>query len=247
MYPEVPTMAVTKTYPDLLSTLRELAAPAEFAELFLRLPRLATAPRGSGEPVLVLPGFGGGDGSTALLRRYLAYLGYEVRGWGLGTNRGNVEELLEQLQDQVSEAATATGQPLRLVGWSLGGYLAREVARDLPECVDRVVTMGSPVVGGPRYTLTAPIYRLRGTDFDAIETAIRDRETVPLKVPVRAIYSRRDGIVSWEACIDRVSNCVEHIEVDASHLGMGVNPRVLDLVADALTPGTVIAHRAVPA
>ena len=218
----------------------------EFAELFLQLPRLAAAPRGSGEPVLVFPGFGGGDGSTGLLRRYLRYLGYDVQGWGLGTNRGNVPELLEQLLQLVGESAERTGQPLRLVGWSLGGYLAREVARDLPDCVDRVVTMGSPVVGGPRYTLTAPIYRLGGTDFDAIEAAIREREAVPLKVPVRAIYSRRDGIVSWEACIDRVSTCVEHIEVDASHIGMGVNPRVLDLVADALVPDTVISARAAP-
>ncbi len=237
-------MRLTKTFPDPLSTLRELAAPVEFAELFLRLPRLAEAPRGAGEPVLVLPGFGGGDGSTALLRRYLRYLGYKVTGWGLGTNRGNVEALLEQLLLTAASAAAEAGQPLRLVGWSLGGYLAREVARDLPDCVDRVVTMGSPVVGGPRYTLTAPIYRLSGTDFEAIDAAIRSRESVPLKVPVRAIYSRRDGIVSWEACIDRVSDCVEHVEVDASHLGMGVNPRVLELVADALSPDTLLADRA---
>ncbi len=233
-------MAPIKTYPNPLATLREFAAPVEFAELFLRWPQLASAPRGGGEPVLVLPGFGGGDGSTALLRRYLRYLGYRVDGWGLGTNRGNVQQLLEQLLDLVAASAAGSGQSLRLVGWSLGGYLAREVARDLPDCVDRVVTLGSPVVGGPRYTLTAPIYRLGGTDFDAIEAAIRDREKVPLRVPVRAIYSRRDGIVSWEACIDRASNCVEHVEVDASHIGMGVNPRVLDLVADALSPGTRI-------
>ncbi len=236
-------MAPIKSYPDPLATLRELAAPVEFAELLLRLPQLAAAPRGAGEPVLVLPGFGGGDGSTALLRRYLRYLGYAVDGWGLGTNRGNVQQLLEQLLQLVATSAADSGQPLRLVGWSLGGYLAREVARDLPDCVDRVVTLGSPVVGGPRYTLTAPIYRLGGTDFDAIEAAIREREKVSLTVPVRAIYSRRDGIVSWEACIDRVSNCVEHVEVDASHIGMGVNPRVLDLVADALAPGTDIVPR----
>ncbi len=232
-----------KSYPSPLATLREFAAPVEFAELFLRLPKLASAPRGDGEPVLVLPGFGGGDGSTALLRRYLRYLGYSVDGWGLGTNRGNVQQLLDQLLSLVAESAADGGQAVRLVGWSLGGYLAREVARDLPDCVDRVVTLGSPVVGGPRYTLTAPIYRLGGTNFDAIEAAIREREKVALRVPVRAIYSRRDGIVSWEACIDRVSDCVEHVEVDASHIGMGVNPRVLDLVADALAPGTDITPR----
>jgi pimeloyl-ACP methyl ester carboxylesterase len=124
--------------------------------------------------------------------------------------------------------------PVRLLGWSLGGYLAREVAREIPEAVDRVVTLGSPVVGGPRYTLTAPIYRLAGVDLDAIDREIRRREQVPLRVPVTAVYSRRDGIVNWEACIDRKSDCVEHVEVDASHIGMGGNPEVLRVVAQRM-------------
>jgi hypothetical protein len=224
-------MAITRTMPETMATVRELTAPLEIAELFLRLPQLALQPRGSGETVLVFPGFGGGDGSTALLRRYLGFLGYRVRGWGLGTNRGNVPVLLEQLAEAVAEQARADAAPVRLLGWSLGGYLAREVARDLPECVERVITLGSPVVGGPRYTLTAPIYRLAGVDLEAIDNHIRLREEVPLQVPVTAIYSRRDGIVNWQACIDHVSDCVEHVEVDASHLGMGANPRVLQLVA----------------
>lgn len=230
-------MKPTREYPRLLSTLQELTAPAEFAEAMLRLPELAARPRGDNEPVLVFPGFGGGDGSTALLRRYLRYLGYRVEGWGLGTNRGDVPALLESLCETVASSHRRYGQKLRLVGWSLGGYLAREVARELPDSVDRVITLGSPVVGGPRYTLTAPVYRLRGTDFDAIELAIRERERVPLRVPVTSIYSRRDGIVNWEACIDHSSDCVEHIEVNASHLGMGVNPRVLGIVAEKLRPG----------
>ena len=227
-------MVITRTRPLGSATLREFTAPAEFAALLLRLPELAMQARGDGEPVLVFPGFGGGDGSTALLRRYLRYLGYSVTGWGLGTNRGNVPELLETLVETVAEGARVAGQPLRLLGWSLGGYLAREVARELPDSVDRVITLGSPVVGGPRYTLTAPIYRLTGADFDAIDAAIRERERVPLRVPVTAIYSKRDGIVNWEACIDHVSDCVEHIEVDASHLGMGANPNVMKLVAEKI-------------
>ncbi len=230
-------MVLTREAPRPLATLLELTAPAEFASLFLRLPELATKPRGNGEPVLVFPGFGGGDGSTALLRRYLGFLGYRVDGWGLGTNRGDVPALLEELLGVVEERYREEGQPLRLVGWSLGGFLAREVARDLPECVERVITLGSPIIGGPRYTLTAPVYRLAGTDFDAIQAQIEERERVPLRVPVTSIYSRRDGIVHWEACIDHVSDCVEHFEVDASHLGMGLNPRVLGIIADKLPAG----------
>lgn len=229
-------MALSRDYPRPLATLQELTAPAELAALLVRLPALAAKPRGTGQPVIVFPGFGGGDGSTALLRRYLRFLGYRVDGWGLGTNRGDVPNLLAQLLQAVADRHAAEGEKLRLVGWSLGGYLAREVARDLPACVEQVITLGSPVVGGPRYTLTAPIYRLAGTDFEAIEAEIDRREKVPLQVPVTSIFSRRDGIVHWEACIDTRSDCVEHIEVNASHLGMGVNPAVLGIIADKLYP-----------
>ena len=220
--------------PQPLATLRELTAPAEFGALLVRLPELAAQPRGDNNSVLVFPGFGGGDGSTALMRRYLRYLGYRVDGWGLGTNRGDVPRLLDELLALVERRARDDGAPVRLLGWSLGGYLAREVARDIPHAVDRVITLGSPVVGGPRYTLTAPIYRLAGADMDAIEAAIRQREKIPLRVPVTALYSKRDGIVHWEACIDRSSDCVEHIEVNASHLGMGANAEVLRLVAQKM-------------
>ena len=227
-------MTITRVMPEARSTLLELTAPAEFASLLLSLPGLVSQPRGRGETVLVFPGFGGGDGSTALLRRYLRFLGYRVDGWGLGTNRGNVPQLLAQLISDVRNRHRQDGRPVRLLGWSLGGYLAREVARELPEAVDRVVTLGSPVVGGPRYTLTAPIYRLAGVDLDAIDREIRRREQVPLQVPVTAVYSRRDGIVNWEACIDHKSRSVEHIEVDASHIGMGSNPEVLRVVAQRM-------------
>lgn len=227
-------MTITRVMPEARSTLLELTAPAEFASLLLSLPGLASQPRGQGETILVFPGFGGGDGSTALLRRYLRFLGYRVDGWGLGTNRGNVPQLLAHLISAVRSRHQEDGRPVRLLGWSLGGYLAREVARELPESVDRVVTLGSPVVGGPRYTLTAPIYRLAGVDLDAIDREIRRREQVPLQVPVTAVYSRRDGIVNWEACIDHRSRCVEHVEVDASHIGMGSNPEVLRVVAQRM-------------
>jgi pimeloyl-ACP methyl ester carboxylesterase len=119
-----------------------------------------------------------------------------------------------------------------LVGWSLGGYIAREYAREHPDEIRKVVTLGSPVVGGPRYTATAGWYRSQGHDLDEIERTIAERYATPLRVPVTAIYSRRDGVVAWRACIDKWSPRVRHIEVSETHVGLGFAPRVLAIVAD---------------
>lgn len=220
--------------PRPLLMLREAGAVADVVRLVARLPQLGRHPRGHGEPVMVLPGFGAGDRSTWVLRAHLRRLGYRVRGWELGVNAGDVPRLIRTLARAVADRSREAGMGLRLVGWSLGGYLAREVARELPEHVDRVVTLGSPVVGGPRYTATAPFYRAAGFDFDAVEAAIAERERRPIRVPIVAIYSETDGIVDWRACIDRTSPRVEHVRVDATHLGLGFAPEVLRIVADRL-------------
>ncbi len=224
----------TPSEPGPLGMLREASAGLEMLWLLARLPALSRLPRAAGEPVLVLPGFGAGDASTFVLRRFLGRLGYRVRGWGLGLNGGDVPGLMPRVARMVAERATEAGTPLRLVGWSLGGYLAREAARDAPGAVDRVVTLGSPVIGGPRYTATAGFYRRAGVDFDAIDAAIAERERTPIRVPVTAIYSEQDGIVDWRACIDRTSPRVEHVKVRASHVGMGFSPDVLRIVAERL-------------
>ena len=130
------------------------------------------------------------------------------------------------------------GEPVVLVGWSLGGYLAREYAREHAVHVRKVVTLGSPVIGGPRYTATARHYTAQGHDLDEIERAVKQRYATPLSVPVAALYSKRDGIVAWPACIDRWSADVRHHEVDATHLGLVVAPPVLALVAQEVEAGT---------
>jgi len=220
--------------PSPQGLLGEARGLLELPRLAWHLPSLSRLPRGCGEPVLVVPGYGAGDASTAVLRSCLALLGHRVRGWGLGRNAGEVPELLPRLVGRVAAAARRTGRPLRLVGWSLGGYLAREVARERPELVDRVVTLGSPVVGGPKYTAVAGLYRRRGVDLDAVEAAVRERDAVPLTTPVTAVYSRRDGVVAWQACIDRQGRRVEHVEVSTTHLGLGFAPEVLRVVAESL-------------
>lgn len=222
------------TPPATTALTNELWGILELPRLLLRLPHLAVQPRGGGEPVLVLPGYGAGDGSTAVLRGYLSLLGWNAIGWNLGRNHGDVPALLPQVVACVERAAEAHGQPVRLVGWSLGGYLAREAARERPALVTRVVTLGSPVVGGPKYTAVAPAYRRLGIDLDAIETEIDARNRTPLPVQITAVYSRHDGIVAWEACIDHWSEAVEHVEVTTTHLGLGFAPEVLAIVAERL-------------
>ena len=108
------------------------------------------------------------------------------------------------------------------------------MARDRPELVERVVTLGSPVVGGPKYTRVGAFYARRGIDLDAIEAEVEERNRMPIRVPITAVYSRRDGIVSWQACIDHRSPDVEHVEVRATHLGLGFSPEVYRIVASRL-------------
>jgi pimeloyl-ACP methyl ester carboxylesterase len=220
--------------PSPVGLLREPLGALELPRLLLRARRLRAKPRGDREPVLVFPGYGAGDASTLVMRSYLGYLGYDARGWGLGRNDGNVPRLIERVVDLVARTVEQTGRPVRVIGWSLGGYLAREAARERPDDVARVVTLGSPVVGGPKYTTVGVAYRRRGYDLDRIEAAVDAREAVPLRVPVTAIYSKRDGVVAWRACIDEKNVTVDHVEVTATHVGLGFSPDVYAIVADLL-------------
>jgi pimeloyl-ACP methyl ester carboxylesterase len=184
--------------------------------------------------VLVLPGFAASDASTLALRSYLRWLGYDARGWGLGTNRGDLPALVPRVVRLLEGKAASARRRVRCVGWSLGGNLAREAARERPDLVERVVTLGTPAVGGPKYTSVAHRYRRQGVDLDEVEARVAERERVPIRVPVTAIYSRRDGVVAWRACIDRATPDVEHVEVSATHLGLGFHPEVYRVVADRL-------------
>lgn len=220
--------------PSRLALLREGLLVLELPKALAGLPRLLLAPRGAGEPVLVVPGFATGDGATAFLRSALSGRGWRVRGWGLGVNAGNVGALVPRLAARVAALFEETGTKVRLVGWSLGGYLAREVARERPDAVEKVITLGAPVVGGPKYTQTAHAYRRRGHDLDAIERAVAARAATPIRVPVTAVYSRLDGVVAWQACVDGTERQVTHVEVLASHLGLVASATVAAVVAERL-------------
>jgi len=220
--------------PSFLSAVRESLSGMEFARLALAYPALSMQTRGNGEPVLVLPGFGASDSSTRPLRSYLEWLGYDARGWGLGRNTGTVRKYLPQVADQVEQLSAQAGKPVDIVGWSLGGVIAREVARDYPQIVRQVVTLGSPLVGGAKYTSFGRFFERQGVDLDEMEATIAAREATPIRVPLTSIYSKRDGIVGWQASVDRHSAQVEHFEVCSTHLGLGLSPDVFRIVAGKL-------------
>ena len=200
----------------------------------LRFPDLARQPRGRGEPIIIVPGYGAGDGSTTLLQLYLRFLGYQAHGWGIGRNSGDAAELLPRILKRLMSFSRSTGQKVVIIGWSLGGYLGREAARERPDLVRQVITLGTPVVGGPKYTAAARVYRRRGFDVEVLAAEVELRKQICLRTPVTAIYSRADGIVSWEACIDRAAANVEHIEVTTTHLGFGFSADVYKIIAQRL-------------
>ena len=216
--------------PPRSALLNEALTPLQLGSLALQSPVLASAPRGRGERVIVLPGFGASDASTAVLRTYLNYLGYRVSGWGQGRNEGDVLALLARVSDHVLRL----DEPVHLIGWSLGGYIAREVARDVQHAVDSVITLGSPVVGGPKYTAVASMFETADGALDDVERMVAERYAQPLNVPVTAIYSKLDGVVSWRACIDSWSPNVEHIEVLSTHAGLGFSANAFRIIARKL-------------
>ncbi|MCZ7528368.1 MAG: alpha/beta hydrolase [Acidimicrobiia bacterium] len=165
----------------------------------------------------------------------MGFLGYDARGWGLGRNRGDVLALVPVVADLVTAVAAEHDRPVHAVGWSLGGVLAREAARERPEAVRSVLTLGTPVVGGPKYTTVGRRYARLGVDLDTLEASIATREAnLPIEVPIMAIYSRCDAVVAWGACVDRSSPHVEHVEVATTHVGLGLSPDVYELVARRL-------------
>jgi pimeloyl-ACP methyl ester carboxylesterase len=219
-------MAPTTMTERLLSEQR---AVLEYGAFGVAWPWFSLLPRGEGQPVLVLPGFAGSDRSTVPLRSVLRNLGYDARGWGLGRNDGPHPEILDGMVSRLAGLAEASGQPVSLVGWSLGGVYARGLARHTPHRVRQVITLGSP--------------------FRATESG-QGLSTPP--VPVSAIYSKSDAIVPWRAAIEEDGPRRESIEVRGTHLGLGVNPAVVVAVADRLaqpldgwkpfSPGPLVRH-----
>ena len=183
--------------------------------------------------MIVLPGLMGGDGSTLVLRTYLASRGYDVHGWDQGRNLGLRKGVEQRLLHQLNTLADSNG-PVSLVGWSLGGVYARILAAHRPLQVRSVITLGSPFPAGPRSTNAWQVYEsVRGRRAeDSQRKAFVEPTPNP---PTTSIFSRSDGVVAWRSSIDRTGPLSENIEVVASHLGLGVHPAVLYALSDRLS------------
>lgn len=221
--------------PSLISSLREFGTPLEFLKFPLKAPSLATAPRGDGRKVVLLPGFTSPEMALLPLATYLNYLGYDASTWGLGVNGGDVDPLTQEFGARIEDMADRSHQQITLIGWSLGGVIARETARLFGDSVREVITMGTPLIGGPKYTSVGQIYALReGLDLDAFELEVHARNSIGLSQPLTVIYSKSDGIVGWQAARDVYNPQARNIEVRSTHLGMGANAKVWRIIADTL-------------
>ncbi len=206
----MPTRSSTATRAFL--ALSEVPRAAlDMGALLSTLPLLALAPRGDGHPVLVLPGLGGGDDSTRVLRGYLDQQGFASQPWNLGRNRGlNRLGGPAALLARVDEVATEHAAKVSLVGWSLGGVMARAIARQAPHKIRQVISLGSPIGGA---------------------------HPPPRQVPSTAIYSESDGVVPAHVAVEAEAPHTDNIRVYSSHIGLGFNPAVFYAVADRLAQG----------
>ncbi|MDQ3156472.1 MAG: alpha/beta hydrolase [Actinomycetota bacterium] len=231
------TSSVPQSHPPALAYFltEPFRGALSLVSLPLAAPLLAHAPRGEGHGVLVLPGLMADDLSTRPLRRFLKLLGYDAHGWGLGRNVGPTSSIVAGMPRAVDVLAESTGKKVSVIGWSLGGIFARELGRQDPESIRQVITLASPYGMRDSQQSRADIaFRARARSHVPGGVPPRSTMRLPIPVPSTAVFSRSDGIVDWQACIEPASPTHENVEVRASHLGIGVDPAVMWLLANRL-------------
>lgn len=223
--------------PSRLMLLAESRALVELASFYLTFPLLAgTLPRGDGHPVLVLPGFLADDRSTAPMRRLLAKLGYDVHGWELGRNVHVDNARISQMTALLLRLHRRTGRKVSIIGWSLGGVFAREIAKLHPEAVRQVISLGSPITNNRKVTNASKTFEyFNGEQPEPLRAGKFTELHKAPPVPTTSILTRSDGIVHWRGSVQQPGGKTENIEVRASHIGLGVNPSVMVALADRLS------------
>jgi len=231
-----PRSALHDAPPSAWLLALEVRALWEFSALLPAWPLLNRAPRGDGHPVVVFPGLTAHDISTAPLRRYLQLLNHSACGWDQGFNFGPRPGVLDEARDQLVRTFESTGRKISLLGWSLGGIYARELAKELPQMVRGVITLGTPFAGSHKSTHAWRLYELASGRRIEQESQSYNLPKAP-PVPTTSIYSRTDGVVAWQGSVQSPSTVnpqTENIEVLASHVGLGFNPSAWWAIANRL-------------
>jgi pimeloyl-ACP methyl ester carboxylesterase len=212
-----------------------LRAAFEYASM--RMMDRESLPEGDGHPVIIFPGLASDRRSLVPLRNCCEGLGYAVYDWEQGFNtgpQGDIDEWLGNLCGHVKDVAALHNRRVSLVGWSLGGIYAREIAKMLPKAVRQVVTLGTPFAGTGEETNVGWLYKLVNGSEPLVDEHLAARLRTTPPVPTTSIYSRSDGVVAWQTCLLDGSFEAENVEVDGSHIGLPWNPQVLRIVADRL-------------
>ena len=219
--------------PGALLLALEGRAPWEFAASIVAAPWLRKLPMGDGHRVLVLPGLAANDLTTLPMRTFLKDRGYQPSPWEQGLNLGPREGVLDALRARVRELFGLDRRKVSLVGWSLGGVYARELAKEMPEMIRCVVTLGSPFAGPPQATNAWWLFE-RVSGHPEPDAAMQAALRVAPPLPTTSIYSRTDGIVAWQCSLNPPGPLAENIELHASHIGLGLNPLAMMAIVDRL-------------
>lgn len=225
----------------LLLTLEGVRSIYEYGLAWaLNIPLKFICPKGDGHPVLTIPGLGGADGSTHYLRNFIDNMGYESFPWGQGRNLGprrGMDDMTKRLTDLVQSISRDTGgQQVSIIGWSLGGIYAREIAKLCPGAVRQVITMGTPFKLRNGGTNAEKVYEFLSKDRSHKNPIILSQLEEPPPVPFTSIYSKTDGVVHWKCSIEDAGEYIENVEIPAaSHLGLGHNPMTMFVVANRLS------------
>jgi pimeloyl-ACP methyl ester carboxylesterase len=210
----------------------EMRAGLEFAQLLSAYHWLRALPGGDGHPVIVLPAYLSGDASTRPLRTFLRDIGYRAHGLKLGLNVGFDADSADTHLARLRDIRTRYDRKVSLVGVSLGGVFARELAKRSPHDVRSVITLGSPLRGNPKANNVWQLYEFF-SGRKAGEEMVRMTSELP-PVPMTAIFSRTDGIVAWPCTMIEKGALAESVEVHGSHSGLAHNLAALFAIADRL-------------
>ena len=219
--------------PSLQHLIGNTSMPFDLARSRAQAASLAATIKGDGRQLLLLPGLLASEHRMEPMRAILESAGFRAHGWGMGRNFGPRADTLEQIDRRVDQIRRNSGDPVTLIGWSLGGLFAREYAKFARAKVGGVVTMGTPFSGDPRANHAWRIYQLvSGFPVDRPPFTCR-REEKP-SVPTAALWSRRDGVIMPECARGRAGERDHAIEVDCTHMGFAVAPEGILAVGRAL-------------